>query len=116
MLHHLTLYRGSTMIKVITAFGLEEIAHDQYLTKGKWVGNQNLSNRPPVYYLYYFTENTKGRNWVIFSNQTWAEEYCTAIEINGKQYHFKDIHEKFNEIRIMIEQDKICDMIEANLP
>ena len=46
----------------------------------------------------------------------WAEEYCTAIEINGKQYHFKDIHENFNKIRILLEQDKIGDMIETNLP
>ena len=103
------------MIKVITAFGLDEIALDPYLTNEEWVGNQKLSNSPPVYRLY-FTGNTKGRNWVTFSNQSWAEEYCTAIEINGKQYHFKDIHENFNEIRIMIEQDKIGDMIEANLP
>ena len=103
------------MIKVITAFGLDEIALDPYLSKEEWVGTQKLANRPPIYRLY-FNGNTKGRNWVTFSNQTWAEEYCTAIEINGKQYHFKDIHENFNNIRIMIEQDKIGDMIEANLP
>ena len=102
------------MIKVITAFGLDEIALDPYLTNEEWIEKQKLSNRPPVYRLY-FTGNTKGRNWVTFSDQSWAEEYCTAIEINGKQYHFKDIHENFNKIRIMIEQDKIGDMIEANL-
>ena len=99
------------MIKVITAFGLDEIALDPYLTKEEWVGYQGA----PAYRLY-FTGNTKGPNWVTFSDQSWAEEYCTAIEINGKQYHFKDIHENFNKIRIMIEQDKIGDMIEANLP
>ena len=41
------------MIKVITGFGLDEIALDPYLAKEEWVGNQKLSNRPPVYRLYF---------------------------------------------------------------
>lgn len=53
---------------------------------------------------------------VDFSDRSSIEEFINYVEVNGKIFKYKDIHKNPERFRVLLEQDKLIDTIDRNLP